>query len=265
MMYSNLGKLFEVATAPIITWSATQAEPRYTTSNTLRILNCQEEDCGITDCIDCQGCTGTISINDTNRTTGTSYVNTEPFEIPHVLPDGIVSLIKHVIYTLKKENDTKSYKLTTVVFWENDVKTIVSNSLKDSIDTVEVDGVITATPAAKEIGLAYSIIKFLMGKDNGTGVIEGNGYINKLDKVIRNKSYDSQLGPVKAAQEKEAAYKKHLEKVEADQARKKKRDEGRLNAIRELLREELDTLKSARSEEPKKKHGKPAAKKTAKK
>lgn len=244
MLYNDLEQLFTLASRPIVyTWTSDRAVPN--TTPTLKILNSIREDRMEDDYVDCCDCTKTKTV-----------------EIPQMLPDGITSLIKHVIYTLKKEQD--SYKLTTVVFWENDVKTIVSNSLKDNIDTVEIDGVVTATDTAKEIGLAYSILKFLMGKDNGSGVIEGNGYVNKLDKVIRDKSYDSQLGPVKAAQEKEAAYKKHLEKVEADQARKKKRDEGRLTALRELLRQELDTMKSARTKsEPK--HGKSAVKKTVKK
>ena len=241
MFYNDLQKLFTLASRPVVyTWTSDRAAPFLVDT-----YNCYREDCTDDDCVDCCNCADTKTV-----------------EIPRTLPDGITSLIKHVIYTLKKEEDT--YKLTTVVFWENNVKTIVANSLKDNVDTVEIDGVVTATEAAKEIGLAYSIVKFLMGRDNGTGVIEGNGYINKLDKIISDNSYDSQLGPVKAAQEKEAAYQKHLEKVATDQARKKKRDEGRLNALRELLRQELDAMKSARTDsEPK--HGKSTAKKTAKK
>jgi hypothetical protein len=135
--------------------------------------------------------------------------------------------IERVVYKLKKNG--KDTRLATIVFWKDGFKTVVGNSSLDPVDVVTVDGVETASEQAKEVGLIYSILKYIMGKEaeDGSKTVDGDGYMNKIARTIRDKGYDCQVEPARAAARKEEAYQRHLQKVKDDQARKRRREAGR--------------------------------------
>lgn len=170
------------------------------------------------------------------HTVPTIYADTVPAIIEKVMnipEDDVVSgetlldNIERVVYKLKKNG--KDTRLATIVFWKDGFKTVVGNSSLDPVDVVTVDGVETASEQAKEIGLIYSILKYIMGKEaeDGSKTVDGDGYMNKIARTIRDKGYDCQVEPARAAARKAEAYQRHLQKVKDDQARKRRREAGR--------------------------------------
>lgn len=99
--------------------------------------------------------------------------------------------------------------LSTVVYFKDNSKVSVVNSINDKIDLEDVkinrDGVEvvvhTASDSAKEAGFVYAIAKRLFGKSEvirgrdgnlvETGNIEGDGFGRKLRDLIADRGYDS--------------------------------------------------------------------------
>lgn len=153
--------------------------------------------------------------------------NCDTTEDDTVSGETLLDNIERVVYKLKKNG--KDTRLATIVFWKDGFKTVVGNSSLDPVDVVTVDGVETASNQAKEIGLIYSILKYIMGKEaeDGSKTVDGDGYMNKIVRTIRDKGYDCQIEPARAAARKAEAYQRHLQKVKDDQARKRRREAGR--------------------------------------
>lgn len=113
--------------------------------------------------------------------------------------------------------------LTTVVFFKDHTKVIVTNSEHDGIELTEVavnktdknaPKVKVATERSKEIGLMYAIAKRMIGRPDDKGTITPNGFINKIQSVVKNAT-DSKLdGATRAYNDKlakEAAKQKAAE------------------------------------------------------
>lgn len=93
--------------------------------------------------------------------------------------------------------------LTTIVFFDDDSKVVVTNSEHDGIELETknfADGttVKVASEHSKEIGLMYAIVKRLIGLPDKNGTIKPNGFINTIQKFVRN-GYDSKLEAAKKA------------------------------------------------------------------
>ena len=156
----------------------------------------------------------------------------------------IIDKINTVIYSLK-ENETGRFVLTTIVKFNDGSKSVVRNSELDPIKEVKktAHGFPYATEEAKEIGLIYAIIKYVISnkrKDDGT--VEGDGYVRKLSNLIKSARDDSFIAEEKVSDKEERA-KKHQERIAHDKEvaenRKKRISEELIETTIELIKKHL--------------------------
>lgn len=129
--------------------------------------------------------------------------------------------------------------LATVVYFDDDTKISVVNSVADGVKFEDVtvgDATIkTATRESKEIGLVYAIVKRLCAKfDPDTGKMTESG-IGRILNDILDKSYDS---PVEAAKLKIAKAKskaEHLAKLNTAKPKENYSIKGTLERINKML------------------------------
>jgi hypothetical protein len=129
--------------------------------------------------------------------------------------------------------------LATVVYFDDDTKISVVNSVADGVkfeDAVVGDATVkTATRESKEIGLVYAIVKRLCAKfDPNTGKMTESGIGRILNDVIKN-SYDS---PVEAAKLKLAKAKskaEHEAKLNTAKPKENYSIKGTLERINKML------------------------------
>lgn len=109
--------------------------------------------------------------------------------------------------------------LSTVVFFVDGTKVVVTNNEHDGIELetkTVADGITVkvASERSKEIGLMYALVKRLMGLPDENGTIKPHGFINAIQKFVRN-AYDTKLESAKKAYNdklaKEAAKQKAAE------------------------------------------------------
>ena len=117
---------------------------------------------------------------------------------------------------VKNEDGTKSMRplehpvLTTIMYFADDTKVVVKNSLHDKIDletkTLPNGKEVTvASEASKESGLVYAIAKRIFGIPDMTGNIKGEGFGNILKRTVDNaidQPYESELIKYKNAKAK---------------------------------------------------------------
>ncbi len=153
----------------------------------------------------------------------------------------IIDKINTVIYSLK-ENESGRFVLTTIVKFNDGSKSVVRNSELDPIKEVKktAHGFPYATEEAKEIGLIYAIIKYVISnkrKDDGT--VEGDGYVRKLSNLIKSARDDSFIAEEKMS-DKEARAKKHQERIAHDKEvaenRKKRISEELIETTIEMIK-----------------------------
>lgn len=156
-------------------------------------------------------------------------------------PRSIIDKINTVIYSLK-ENETGRFVLTTIVKFNDGSKSVVRNSELDPIKEVKktAHGFPYATEEAKEIGLIYAIIKYVISnkrKDDGT--VEGDGYVRKLSNLIKSARDDSFIAEEKMSDKEERA-KKHQERIAHDKEvaenRKKRISEELIETTIEMIK-----------------------------
>ncbi len=156
-------------------------------------------------------------------------------------PRSIIDKINTVIYSLK-ENESGRFVLTTIVKFNDGSKSVVRNSELDPIKEVKktAHGFPYATEEAKEIGLIYAIIKYVISnkrKDDGT--VEGDGYVRKLSNLIKSARDDSFIAEEKMS-DKEARAKKHQERIAHDKEvaenRKKRISEELIETTIEMIK-----------------------------
>jgi len=135
--------------------------------------------------------------------------------------------IDRVIYNLKTwewktdENgqkvkaDLENPVLATVVYFIDETKVTVKNSLHDKVDVIETklsDGnvVKTADRESKERGLIYAVLKRMVSKPDENGVLIDSGLSRILREMVDN-AYDTQVEEAEAKIKKAAQQAKHKE------------------------------------------------------
>lgn len=106
--------------------------------------------------------------------------------------------------------------LSTIVFFKDGTKVVVTNNEHDGIELETktiADGinVKVASERSKEIGLMYAFVKRLLGLPDENGTIKPYGFINKIQKLVRN-GYDTKF---------ESAKKAHNDKLAKEAAKQK--------------------------------------------
>ena len=156
----------------------------------------------------------------------------------------IIDKINTVIYSLK-ENESGRFVLTTIVKFNDGSKSVVRNSELDPIKEVKktAHGFPYATEEAKEIGLIYAIIKYVISnKRKEDGTVEGDGYVRKLSNLIKSARDDSFIAEEKVSDKEERA-KKHQERIAHDKEvaenRKKRISEELIETTIELIKKHL--------------------------
>lgn len=170
---------------------------------------------------------------------------------PNMTKNNILDNIDTVIFSLK-ENEEKSshFTLNTVVRFKDGSKSIVRNSELDPITDVKYTkhGFPYATDETKELGLIYAIIKYIISdKRKEDGTVEGDGYVRKLNTVIKNARDDSFIAEEKVNGKEERA-KKHQERIAHDkevaEKRKKRISQELIETTIELLKRHItDAMK----------------------
>lgn len=129
------------------------------------------------------------------------------------LTQNYFDMIEKVIYGIKEEDDTTI--LTTVVYFTDGTRSIVKNSKNDHIGIIKHDdGTITPDNDTKLTGLLYAVAKRFMGVvNNEKNVVEPNGYMRKLQRIV-DASLDSNQLAVRKAAEKREAKARHLKMIE---------------------------------------------------
>ena len=163
-----------------------------------------------------------------------------------ITKNNILDNIDTVIFSLKEtEEKSGRFTLNTIVRFKDGSKSIVRNSELDPITDVKYTkhGFPYATDETKELGLIYAIIKYIISdKRKEDGTVEGDGYVRKLNTVIKNARDDSFIAEEKVNGKEERA-KKHQERIEHDkevaEKRKKRISQDLIETTINLLKQHI--------------------------